>query len=171
MSKNSKLYKEKRESDEYDFMQSVIEKGKHETLNAFDPDSWRNIPDDGPVNTIDTNSIKGSVFDPDIFTNISHSSYPTGAVNTETYEEIGKRIGKLVSEKNLAYGDSFEKSRIILQTLYPNGVTTDKYKDFLAIVRVIDKLFRIATDKDAFGESPWNDICGYSILAINGKGK
>jgi hypothetical protein len=36
----------------------------------------------------------------------------------------------------------------------------------LAITRVIDKLFRIATKKDAFGESPWRDICGYAILGI-----
>ena len=38
--------------------------------------------------------------------------------------------------------------------------------DMLAITRVIDKLFRIATKKDAFGESPWRDICGYAILGI-----
>jgi len=36
----------------------------------------------------------------------------------------------------------------------------------LAMIRVIDKLFRIATKKDAFGESPWRDICGYSILGV-----
>jgi len=36
----------------------------------------------------------------------------------------------------------------------------------LAITRVLDKLFRLATRKDAFGESPWNDICGYAILGI-----
>ena len=35
------------------------------------------------------------------------------------------------------------------------------------MVRVIDKMFRIATDKDAFGESPWRDICGYAILGIS----
>jgi hypothetical protein len=34
----------------------------------------------------------------------------------------------------------------------------------LAIIRVIDKLFRIATAKKALGESPWNDIAGYGIL-------
>lgn len=34
----------------------------------------------------------------------------------------------------------------------------------LAIVRVFDKMMRIATDKDAFGEDPWRDIAGYAIL-------
>ena len=31
----------------------------------------------------------------------------------------------------------------------------------LAITRVVDKLFRIANRKDAFGENPWQDIAGY----------
>ena len=35
---------------------------------------------------------------------------------------------------------------------------------FFAVVRVLDKLFRIATDRDALGESPWRDIAGYGLL-------
>jgi hypothetical protein len=30
----------------------------------------------------------------------------------------------------------------------------------------IGKLFRIATKKDAFGESPFKDIAGYGILGV-----
>ena len=70
-----------------------------------------------------------------------------------SYEELGKKIGKLVTEKQIAYGDSFGKSSKILEILYPNGIKVEEYKDFLAIIRVIDKLFRIANKKDAFGES------------------
>ena len=36
----------------------------------------------------------------------------------------------------------------------------------LAITRIVDKLFRIATKKDAFGESPFKDIAGYGILGV-----
>ena len=36
----------------------------------------------------------------------------------------------------------------------------------LAMTRIIDKLFRIATHKDAFGESPFKDIAGYGILGV-----
>ena len=82
------------------------------------------------------------------------------------FEEIGKTIGSLVEEKNIAYGDSFARSQEIIKILYPDGVKPEQYTDMLAITRVIDKLFRIATKKDAFGESPWKDICGYSILGI-----
>lgn len=80
------------------------------------------------------------------------------------YEEIGRTIGKLVDEKNKAYGDSFKHAGEILKVLYPAGVRPDQYQDMLYTVRVIDKLFRIATHKGAFGENPAQDIAGYSIL-------
>jgi len=73
----------------------------------------------------------------------------------------------LVDEKNTAYGDSFAQSCKVLEVLYPNGVGVEQYKDMLGIVRVLDKLFRIAHAKDAFGESPWRDIAGYGILGVS----
>lgn len=86
------------------------------------------------------------------------------------YFKIGQEVGKLVEEKNAAYGNSFAECHKILSVLYPNGIKPEQYTDALAIIRVIDKLFRIATNKDALGESPWRDIAGYSILGIaNGK--
>jgi hypothetical protein len=84
--------------------------------------------------------------------------------SAKTYMEIGKEIGALVDEKNKAYGDSFHKSGEILKILFPDGVAISQYEDMLYIVRVVDKLFRLATDKDAFGENPAKDIAGYSIL-------
>lgn len=80
------------------------------------------------------------------------------------YRAIGESIGKLVDEKNKAYGDSFNKSSDFLKILYPNGVSPEHYSDMLGIIRVFDKLMRIATKKDALGENPWRDIGGYSIL-------
>ena len=82
------------------------------------------------------------------------------------YEMIGQTIGKLCAEKNAAYGDSFGQSCRILEVLYPEGIKPNQYRDALAITRVIDKLFRLANQKDAFGESPWKDICGYAILGV-----
>lgn len=83
-----------------------------------------------------------------------------------TYKQIGEEIGSLVDEKNAAYGSSFAESYKVLSVLYPNGVKPEQYTDALAIIRVIDKLFRLANKKDAFGESPWRDIAGYAILGV-----
>ena len=84
----------------------------------------------------------------------------------KTFKDIGSEIGELVDQKNAAYGSSFAESYKILSVLYPNGIKPEQYTDALAIIRVIDKLFRIATAKDAFGESPWKDIAGYAILGV-----
>lgn len=86
--------------------------------------------------------------------------------NLNVYKEIADSIGTLVGEKNRAYGDSFGQACKILEVLYPEGIKPSQYRDALAITRVIDKLFRLANKKDAFGESPWRDICGYAILGV-----
>jgi len=75
------------------------------------------------------------------------------------------RIASLVTEKQRVYGDSFGKSGHVMRILYPNGISPEQMDDALTVVRVIDKLFRIATQKKAFNESPWSDICGYSLLS------
>jgi hypothetical protein len=84
----------------------------------------------------------------------------------ELYEKTGSEIGKLVAEKQVAYGDSFGKSGELLKVLYPDGVMPEDYTDMLTIVRIIDKIFRIATNKGAFEENPYKDIAGYSLLGV-----
>lgn len=84
----------------------------------------------------------------------------------DQFTSTGAQIGELVASKNRAYGDSFKKSCICMEQMYPNGIPVEQYQHALYIVRVLDKLFRIATDKDAFGENPKKDIAGYSILGV-----
>ena len=81
-----------------------------------------------------------------------------------SYEEIGRALGALVDEKQIAYGDSFNRSGDVLTILYPDGIAPEQYIDALAITRIIDKLFRIANQRDAFGESPGRDIAGDGLL-------
>lgn len=83
-----------------------------------------------------------------------------------SYQEIAKKVADLVDEKQIAYGDSFGKAGKIMEILYPDGIPIDQMDDALTIIRVLDKLFRIATKKDAFGENPWKDIVGYALLAV-----
>lgn len=81
------------------------------------------------------------------------------------YEEIGAEIGRLVDEKNLKYGASFDKTGDLLRIICPEGVRADQYDDVLFFARMSDKIFRVFTDKDAFGESPYRDMAGYCLLA------
>ncbi len=82
-----------------------------------------------------------------------------------TYEKLAMEIASLLQIKNAAYGSAFEKTTAILNLLYPNGIPVTSYGDVHVIVRVLDKLSRIAQNNDPLGEDPWKDICGYSILA------
>ena len=82
------------------------------------------------------------------------------------YTDLAEKIGKLVDEKNAAYGSSFDQAGDFLKLLYPNGIPVDSYTDMLCVVRIFDKLKRIATRKDAFGESPYGDIVGYGLLGL-----
>lgn len=83
----------------------------------------------------------------------------------KSYMYVASEVGRLVTKKQEAYGDAFGRSGDVIRILYPNGVNPEQYDDFLAVTRVVDKLFRVATRKDAFGENPWKDIAGYGILA------
>jgi hypothetical protein len=81
--------------------------------------------------------------------------------------KIATEIGELVERKNAAYGSSFAKSGAALRLLYPAGVQPEQLDDALLIARIWDKLQRIATDRDALGESPYRDIAGYGILGAS----
>lgn len=81
------------------------------------------------------------------------------------YVRLATEIGQLVDKKQAAYGDSFGQSQQILKVLYPHGITPMDLEWALTITRIVDKLFRIATNNDVFKEDPWQDICGYALLA------
>lgn len=85
---------------------------------------------------------------------------------SNSYEDLGRRVGALVDVKNQAYGSAFDDAGAFLRLLYPAGITPEQYGDALALVRIFDKMKRIATDKDAFGESPFQDIAGYGLLGL-----
>jgi len=85
---------------------------------------------------------------------------------TNNFAEIGTKVGKLVSDKRIAYGDSFGRSGECLRQMFPNGINPEQYDDLLTIARILDKLFRIANNPNAFDENPYQDIVGYGLLGM-----
>lgn len=83
-----------------------------------------------------------------------------------TYEAMGRKIGSIVDQKNKAYGNSFQNAGRIMEVLFPSGIPKEKLDLALVLVRVIDKLGRIANEQHAFNEDPWLDIAGYAILML-----
>ena len=82
------------------------------------------------------------------------------------FEIIAAEVAQLVAEKNVAYGDSFAISGVFMELLYPNGIQPSQYGDALTFIRIFDKMKRIATNPNAFGEDPRRDILGYAILNV-----
>ena len=83
------------------------------------------------------------------------------------FSEIGADVGKLVHDKQLAYGDSFGRSGEFLRQMFPEGIQPNQYDDLLTIARILDKLFRIANNPTAFDENPYQDIVGDGLLGMN----
>ncbi len=78
---------------------------------------------------------------------------------------FAEQLGEVVDLKNVRYGNSVERSADILRVLYPAGVPISAYRDMLLVVRIIDKLGRIA---NGARQDSYSDIAGYGILgAIN----
>lgn len=85
------------------------------------------------------------------------------------YAKLGSEVGELVAEKQRQYGDSIAKAERIMAILYPDGVPASALSGALTVIRVLDKLARIATaagGPDMGGESPWRDIAGYALLEL-----
>jgi hypothetical protein len=87
-------------------------------------------------------------------------------MSMKTFTQIGTGIGDLVQEKSTAYGDSLAVTGDFLRLLFPAGVPPDRLDDAFLQARIFDKQMRVANDKDAFGESPFEDMAGYCIRGI-----
>lgn len=83
-----------------------------------------------------------------------------------SYNKIAKEVADIVEQKNKTYGNAAGECNLFLELLYPDGVSVKDYKNMLFLVRLWDKIKRIATDKDAFGEEPEKDIIGYCLQKL-----
>ena len=81
--------------------------------------------------------------------------------------ECGLDITGTVLAKNLAYGDSVNNTDKIVGILYPNGIRPEQIRSFLLIIRMLDKINRLACgDPEAYGEDPWADLGGYAAIGM-----
>jgi hypothetical protein len=91
------------------------------------------------------------------------------------FSEIADELATMLAVKNRKYGDSYAKMAHVLPLFYPNGVPADGLLDAVFILRIVDKLMRIASDQRDDEEDPLLDLCGYGILRLreirNSKGK
>jgi len=79
------------------------------------------------------------------------------------YEKLGARVGAVVDLKNKEYGDSINDTNNFLQILFPAGIPVDAYQEIGLIIRIFDKIKRIANG-NLGEENAWKDLAGYALL-------
>lgn len=82
------------------------------------------------------------------------------------YGNIGAKIGSLCDEKNASYGDSIKFTREILEKAFPKGIPRERFNELFILIRILDKVNRILTNKGLPSESLKDsvmDIAGYAI--------
>lgn len=86
------------------------------------------------------------------------------APQAQTIREIAAEVAELVEEKGRSYGPALGASVAYLRALYPDGIPPEQYDFVCLLVRISDKIARLAgPNPGAFGESPWRDIIGYAL--------
>jgi hypothetical protein len=88
---------------------------------------------------------------------------------TDRLRELATGLGDLLADKQAQYGDSVGATSEILRQLYPDGITPENYDGLQLVVRILDKLKRVATHglgNDLGRENPMLDVAGYGLLAV-----
>lgn len=79
------------------------------------------------------------------------------------YINKAEEIARLVTNKQKQYGNAISSTGEFLKSLYPNGITPEQYEDLGILVRMYDKMKRIANGNQG-EENAWNDLMGYALL-------
>ncbi len=83
-----------------------------------------------------------------------------------SFHSLGEELADMLDNKNRQYGDSYARMAHVLPMFYPDGVPGDHLLDAVFILRIIDKLMRIASAQGDDMEDPIKDIAGYAILRM-----
>ena len=87
-------------------------------------------------------------------------------VTNNSFQELASELAEMLTEKNRKYGDSYARMAHVLPIFYPEGVPGNHLLDAVFILRIVDKLMRIASAQKDDDEDPVMDIAGYAILRM-----
>jgi hypothetical protein len=88
-----------------------------------------------------------------------------------TQEKLLKDILNVFNKKQEEYGDTDLKASRMIDILYPDGITPEKYDDFLFSLKILEKLSRLSSDNISYDSKMdlVQDIAGYGILGTYNK--
>lgn len=107
---------------------------------------------------------------------IRHCYYRRGKLVEGKMSDLERRLNVVSEEvfttvikKNVSYGNSTAKAAKLMKELYSPHICSFQYPDVHFVVRILDKLSRIASgniEKEQTYDA-WVDIAGYAMLAAS----
>lgn len=89
----------------------------------------------------------------------------TVCLRQNEYESAGQALGLLIDEKRRQYGGgALERAAAVMTLLYPDGIQPEHYCDAMSLMRVVEKLCRVAGGNQG-DEDAWIDIAGHGLVA------
>lgn len=86
-------------------------------------------------------------------------------MNQKNLQQLLDQIRRMLLHKNRLYSGSFAKVPQLLLILFPTGIPARLFPHAVSIIRILDKISRLSSDRTEDTESPWIDASGYSILS------
>ena len=87
------------------------------------------------------------------------------------WQTIADDMTSLLKAKRDSYGNNLACTPEIMKLMYPSGITHEQLDDFLILVRMVDKMFRIANGANfKLGEDAWKDLAGYAMCVLHDRG-
>lgn len=82
------------------------------------------------------------------------------------FQDAAKMVANVLTEKNASYGDATTVTASIAKLLWSEGIPVSQLDEALVVIRMLDKLCRIAKGTKFANEDAWLDLAGYALLVL-----
>lgn len=81
------------------------------------------------------------------------------------FENVAKQIVDSVKAAERETGNCFTKSTEVIRILFPAGIPPGKEQEVASMLRIIDKMFRIANNPGSTA-TEWQVLSAYALNAV-----
>lgn len=73
---------------------------------------------------------------------------------------------EMIEDKKKQYGDSLGNVSAALKIFYPDGCTIERMSEFVLVARLLEKISRLTSPGLVDKTDVYQDLAGYSLLAL-----
>jgi len=87
-------------------------------------------------------------------------------METDNFENVAKQIVETVKVSNKETGNCFTETTKVIKLLFPNGIPSGKEQEAAALLRIIDKMFKIVNNPGSNTLKDWQGLSAYALNAV-----